>query len=167
MYTTWILVANRSTARLFENRGPGRDLNLLEDIIHPEGALQNREIDTDRRGRANQSSGATVTHTYDAHQDAVDHLADVFAKHLANIIDDGRRKNRFEKIVLVAEPKFLGKLKQALPKHSFDKIHCTVSKDLPHVTASELLLRLGDLDGLWADVHRHDQDLRSTRAGER
>lgn len=167
MYTTWILVANRSTARLFENRGPGRDLTLLEDIIHPEGALQNREINTDRRGRANQSSGASVSSTYQAHQDATDHLADVFAKHLSNLLDEGRRKKRFEKLVLVAEPRFLGKLKQALPKLSLDLIHTTLSKDLPNVSANELLLRLGDLDGLWGDVHRHDQEIRSTRVGER
>jgi protein required for attachment to host cells len=167
MYTTWILVANRSGARLFENRGPGRDLTLIETIYHPEGMLQNREIETERRGRANQSSGRMVHNTYDTNLDATDHLAEVFAKHLAVHLDEARRKNAFSKLILVAEARFLGKLKGALSKQTDELIHMTLSKDLPTASASALLLRLGDAEGLWSDVHRHDQERPSTRVGER
>jgi hypothetical protein len=43
MNTTWILVAHRGGARLFESPGPGKGLQLVEDIPHPEGRLKSGE----------------------------------------------------------------------------------------------------------------------------
>jgi hypothetical protein len=37
--TTWILVAHRGGARLLANTGPGKGLQLVYDIPHPEGRL--------------------------------------------------------------------------------------------------------------------------------
>lgn len=35
MNTTWILVANRASARLFESNGPGKGPQLLKDVPIP------------------------------------------------------------------------------------------------------------------------------------
>ena len=46
MAKTWILVGHEAGARVFENRGPGKGLELVETIEHPEGRLRDRDIDT-------------------------------------------------------------------------------------------------------------------------
>ncbi|MGB8330033.1 MAG: host attachment protein, partial [Polyangiales bacterium] len=52
MTNTWILVAHDAGARLFENRGRGKGLELIEMIDHPEGRERNRDVDSDRPGRS-------------------------------------------------------------------------------------------------------------------
>ena len=41
MSTTWILVSNRSHARLLESIWPDKSLKRLKDIPHPQGQLKN------------------------------------------------------------------------------------------------------------------------------
>ena len=56
METTWILVAHRSGAQLFERQGR-KDLNLLQDIPHTERQLTDSELYTDKPGRAFDRAG--------------------------------------------------------------------------------------------------------------
>ena len=55
MNNIWILVAHRGGARLFENKGPGKGLNLLHDIPHPAGRLKNKDSGTKKPGRSSDS----------------------------------------------------------------------------------------------------------------
>jgi protein required for attachment to host cells len=167
MYTVWILVANRAGARLFENLGPGLDLHLIETIDHPQGRLLDHEIDSDRQGTTHAPAGTRFHHVFDKSQDAADHEADVFARKLAHLVDEGRRRGQCSRIVLVAEPKFLGKLQAALPHESERHVAGAISKDWHFCDIKELKERLGQIDNLWNDVHRLDQPIRSTRVGER
>ena len=48
MTTTWILIAHRGGARLFEHTGRSAGLKLLQDIPHPEGRLKNQDINADK-----------------------------------------------------------------------------------------------------------------------
>ena len=52
MATTWILVAHRGGARIFENRSGERELKLVENIDHAVGRLQAHELESDRSGRS-------------------------------------------------------------------------------------------------------------------
>jgi len=129
MNNTWILVAHRGGARLFENKGPGKGLNLLQDIPHPEGRLKNKDIGADKPGRSFDSHGQG-RHALGTEQEPTEHVAEQFAKQLSALLDDGRSRQRYANLILVAEPRFLGNLRAALNAHTAALITATLGKDL-------------------------------------
>jgi protein required for attachment to host cells len=141
MNTTWILVAHRGGARLFESPGPGKGLQLVEDIPHPEGRLKNGEINTDRPGRAFDSFSRR--HGMSQEHEATDQVSLMFARHLCDKLEKARAENRFAKLVLVAEPRLLGELRAALDKHTAALVSATLDKDLVGVDNRDLPKHLG------------------------
>jgi protein required for attachment to host cells len=136
MTTTWILVAHRGGARLFENAGPGKGMQLIEDIPHPEGRLKSGEINADKPGRAFDSFSRR--HGMSQENDASDHVSRTFAKRLCDKLGKARAGNQFGRLVLVAEPRLLGELRGALDKHTAALVSATLDKDLLGVENRDL-----------------------------
>lgn len=133
----WILVAHRSGARLFENKGPGKGLELLKALEHPAGKLRNGQIDSDKHGRSFDRRGGG-RHAYTAEQEPTTHIAEQFAKQLAALLDEGRTQQRYAQLVLVAEPRFLGILRGALTASTAALVSATLDKDLGNAEQREL-----------------------------
>lgn len=147
MGKTWILVAHRGGARLFENRGPGKGLELLQNLEHPAGKLKNQEIDSDKHGRSFDRRGSG-RHAYTTEQDPTTHVAEQFAKQLAGLLEDGRTQQRYSQVVLVAEPRFLGILRASLPAPTASLVKATLDKDLGGIEDRELPKHLADVHTL-------------------
>jgi protein required for attachment to host cells len=130
MTTTWILSANRSGASLFESNWPGQLMRRIQDIPHPQGRMQN--IDTDKPGRIFDSLGQG-RHSTSPKQEPTEHLAQQFTQVLAKLLNKGRLAHAYDKLILVAEPKFLGILRAALDKNTESLVIQTVNKDLVDV----------------------------------
>lgn len=113
MTTTWALVADRSQARILENRGPGKGLSVVEDVEHPEGHWQDRDVKSDKMGRA-FDKGGEGRHAMESPDLPHEHLANMFAKHLAEKLRTARAAGRYQRLVLAAEPNFLGRLRAQL-----------------------------------------------------
>jgi protein required for attachment to host cells len=126
---------------LFESPGPGKGLQLVEDIPHPEGRLKNGEINTDRPGRAFDSFSRR--HGMSQEHEATDQVSLMFARHLCDKLEKARAENRFAKLVLVAEPRLLGELRAALDKHTAALVSATLDKDLVGVDNRDLPKHLG------------------------
>ena len=141
MNITWILAANRSGATLFETDGKGKPIHRLQDIPHPQGRLQNQDIDTDKPGRAFDSLGQG-RHGMSTEHEPTEEVAMQFARILAELLNKGRTTHAYEKLVLVAEPRFLGMLRAALDPHTAALVVKTVHKDLPEVSEKELASHL-------------------------
>lgn len=137
MATTWILVAHRSGARLFEKAGKGNGLQLVEEIRHPEGRLKNGDINSDKPGRAFDKFGGG-RHSMSKEHEPKEQVAIQFAKQLAEVLDRGRTGGRYGKLVLVAEPRFLGELRAALPSHTAALVSATVDKDLGGISSHDI-----------------------------
>jgi len=140
---TWILVAHRGGARIFENKGPGKGLNLLHDIPHPEGRLKNKDIGADKPGRSIDSHGPG-RHSLSSEQEPTAHVTEQFAKQLSTMLDDGRHQQLYGKLVLVAEPRFLGSLRAALSTPTAALVMATVGKDLGSVELHNMPKHLTD-----------------------
>ena len=140
---TWILVAHRGGARIFENKGPGKGLNLLHDIPHPEGRLKNKDIGADKPGRSIDSHGPG-RHSLSPEQEPTAHVTEQFAKQLSTMLDDGRHQQLYGKLVLVAEPRFLGNLRAALSTPTAALVMATVGKDLGNVELHNMPKHLTD-----------------------
>lgn len=137
------MVAHRGGARVFENKGPGKGLNLLHDIPHPAGRLKNKDIGADKPGRSFDSHGQ-ARHALGSEQEPKEHVAEQFAKQLSSILDDGRNRRCYGKLVLVAEPRFLGNLRAALSAPTAALVTLTVDKDLGGVDLHNMPKFLGD-----------------------
>lgn len=137
MTTTWILTANRSNASLFESDWPGTSMRRLQDIPHHQGRMQNKDIDTDKPGRVFDSFGQG-RHSTSPKQEPTEHIAQQFALDLAEMLNKGRLSNAYDKLVLIAEPKFLGILRAALNKNTASLVVQSVNKELLDVKEEDL-----------------------------
>ncbi len=127
MSTTWILVANAARARLFENTGIGKGLNLLSELEHPESRVKGADLVSDRAGFM-QSAG----NGHGSRQPAIDpkqNEAEHFAQEIAHTLESGRGQNKYERLILVAGSPFLGTLKGRLSNQVLAMTSDTLEKD--------------------------------------
>jgi len=131
---TWFLVGSRGGAKILASDGGMRNLRLLEDIPHPEGRLKNREIDTDRAAGASIGEGGAnfPVHGLVNKDGATRHVMELFAGELAEMLHKGRAVNAFNKLVLVAEPRFLGELRARLNDSTQKAIDREIQGDIYH-----------------------------------
>jgi protein required for attachment to host cells len=127
---TWILVANRSEARLFSAVGNSNDLQLVENLYHPEGRLKGRDLFTD--------------HVEDE-SSSLSEILRQFARNLSERLNKGRAQNAFSKLVLIADSKLLGEIRAGLDRITRHKINVTYDKDLAHLEPNLLKSQLKKL----------------------
>lgn len=136
MSTTWILVANSARARLFENIGIGKGLNLVSEFAHPQSRLKGSDLVSDRAGFM-QSAGnghGTRQPAIDPKQNEAEH----FAQEIARTLDLGRGQNKYERLILVAGSPFLGTLKSRLSGQVLALTSDTLEKDYTSNNAREI-----------------------------
>ncbi len=140
MTTTWIVVANASRGRLYENAGIGKGLTLLSEFEHPESRMKNGDLVSDRPGYMQ-----SVGNGHGSRQPATEpkqHEAEQFAHEIARVLESGRNQNKYERLILVASPSFLGLLKSKLPDQVRGTVSDTIEKDYTQVTEKELAKHL-------------------------
>lgn len=146
MLRTWILVAHEAGARVFANDGRGEGLTLVESMDHPKGRARDRDIDSDRPGRSfRKDSGdarrASMSKSEGPHDRAV---AD-FARLLADKLRHARVQNQYQRLVLVAPPRFLGLLRASLDGPTSQLVLASIHKDLASSKEAELIKHLGEV----------------------
>jgi len=144
MSTTWILVAERSSAKVFAQRKLGGDLVLVQEIAHPDGRRESHELGSDRPGRTHEARGSVVS-TFEPRHTPAENAADAFAASLAEIVNKGRNDHAYERLILVAEPRFLGLVRGALSHATAATVTGSLDKDLSVATADELRHKLAHL----------------------
>jgi protein required for attachment to host cells len=142
MFTTWIVVGHRAGARIFEHRR-AHELDLVSELDHAAGRLKNQAINSDRPGRAfdRKSPGR---HAVGGAETPHEHSAEAFARELAHELNAARTENRFARLVLVAEPRFLGLLRAELDHVTASLVVGDLSKDLAKADSGEVRRQLTD-----------------------
>ena len=142
MTTTWVVVAHRAGARIFEHRTGhdlGHELLELRSVDHPEGRKKSGQIDSDRSGSTfTGQRGATGNRAMGQEETSHEHVAATFAKSIAEDLRKGRMDNQFHQLLLVAEPHFLGMLEAALDKPTAKLVSGTLNKDYANVPGHEM-----------------------------
>jgi protein required for attachment to host cells len=128
MKTTWIVVAESARARIFAMSGSKGKLREITDLTHPESRLHDRELTSDLPGRTFDSHGRR--HGMEQASDPHEQEAQMFATQVARHLDRGRREGNFDSLVLVAPPKFLGRLRAELSKSARDALVGELDKNL-------------------------------------
>ena len=125
----WILVSDSSHARFFTADTPSAEMLEIEDLTHPEARQHARDLTSDLPGKqhdANASGHHAVGTTSDPHAEEVIH----FAREVAGHLREKLMSNEFYHMVIVAEPSFLGALRNELDAQVKKIVTLEVDKNL-------------------------------------
>ncbi len=137
----WIVVADSSRCRILSSEKPAGPLEEIEALAHPEGRLHERELASDRPGRAFDSKGKG-RHAMSSEIGAKKHEAIAFATRIAERLERGRGKEAFERLVLVAPPSFLGLLRERIKRPLRARVAREVGKNMTPLKPRALRARL-------------------------
>lgn len=154
MPSTGIIVADGARARFItfhppDELTPDRGTNLIEDsdLINPEGDLPARDLFSDRPGRTHGSPTSSA-HGADDHRDA--HQLELTRRFARRVLDEGRSfvaRHSLRRLVLAAEPRLLGVLRDELEPHPIGTAHIdSLAEDLSRRSLGdirEILVRHG------------------------
>jgi protein required for attachment to host cells len=141
MSRDWIVVADKHRCRIFQQTSRNGSLEELADLVAPATRLKNQDINTDRHGHA-FDSGGQGRHAMGSSVEPVEQEAIRFAKEVAAKLEAGRQQNSFTRLYVVAEPRFLGYLRQNYSRPLKDTIEAEIDKDWTTQTADEIRDRL-------------------------
>ena len=137
MATTWIVAADESRARVLQVARPEKRLEEIESMLNPEARLQDRDLQSDAEPRFHGRAGGGPASDREA-QGAVEYSAQSFAREVGRYLEKARVEHRFDELVLVAPPKFLGALRKELHKEVEKLVADELPKDLSWLSAREL-----------------------------
>ena len=113
MAITWVVTADSAKADFFEVDRIGGDFRPIVSLIHEEGKKKSQELTSDRPGRAFDSAGLG-RHAMSSPVNPREHEAEVFAREVGEALELGRTKGSFERLIVLAPPDFLGKLRKTI-----------------------------------------------------
>jgi protein required for attachment to host cells len=114
MKSTYILVADSSRARIFTAETPSSPLEEIEALAHTEGRLHDRDMTSDLPGKI--KGEGSVGHAFEQPTDPKKHEASSFAHCIAGFLEKAHNEKKFEQLLIIAEPSFLGLLRNQLPE---------------------------------------------------
>lgn len=131
--TTWILVANASTAFVLDHRGPAHGMKPRTDLVfqadEPAEFSDGPTVGHHRRGHGRHAFVQTDVHR---------HAEEAFAELLANRLKDEARSGAFERLVIAAAPHMLGSLRAAMAPEMSARIIAELPKDLTQVPLKDM-----------------------------
>ena len=113
MKSTYILVADNVRARIFTAETPSSPLEEIDALAHSEGRLHDREMTSDLPGKI-KNVGGIGGHALEQPTDPKKHEASNFAHHIAHYLEEALNEKKFQQLLIIAEPSFLGMLRNHL-----------------------------------------------------
>jgi protein required for attachment to host cells len=107
----------------------------VEDLLNPEARLNDRDLTSDAHPRFRGSDGPASDRQETG---AAEHRTDLFAKRIGSYLEKARTDNRYDRLCLVAPPKFLGALRGELSREVEKLVVDERDKDLSWFNAREL-----------------------------
>ena len=147
--TIWVVVADEAIARILEWPRRGSELVPVEELTDPAAHAKGTDVLTDAVGR--RAAGAPANVVRDSVQagatasagEGVQHReADLFARTVAQRLDERLRQQRFDGLRIAAAPRFLGLLRKHLSPQVNAVVQEETDKDLIHASNEELSERL-------------------------
>src|SRR5438128_10441639 len=135
MTTTWIIAADSSRARILQVTDRGDELAEIDDLLNPEARVDDRQLTTDAHARFHGSSGPASDREETS---AAQHATELFAKRVGEYLDKARSAHRYDRLHLIAPPKFLGQLRKELGKEVQKLAADELPKDLSWLNARDI-----------------------------
>lgn len=143
MAHAWVLVANQSQARLFEADNRAGALRETRTLIHPESRLNGRDMESDAPGRAFDSYGQG-RHAMGNSSELHHREGQEFAREIAHALERGRVQGQYDKLYIVADPKMVGSLREAMKDTTRSTIAGEMGKNLVDSDIEQIRRQLPD-----------------------
>lgn len=143
MATTWVITANSEYGRILEAKDATGPLEELETLVSATARLHEQDMVSDRPGRSYDSVGGG-RHAMDPGEDAKHTEAKRFSKEIAVTIDAALEKKRFDRLVLVAPPAFLGLLRESIGDGAAKLVTHEIDKNIVRLDLKSLREHLPD-----------------------
>jgi protein required for attachment to host cells len=140
MKPTWIVIADGSRARLFEQAQPAGPWSELRAWVNPASRLRTESLAFDQLGRASKGQPGATSFVPRTSPRQREHRR--FAHELARHLDLGVRSGRCDGLVLIASNSLLGELRQALPVQATKRVRWSAPVDLTSFSGRELQARV-------------------------
>ncbi len=144
-----IVVADQAEARFYDTESADPHLRASGHLSDPEARLHERDLVSDRPGRVFDHAapqggrrGAVAHHATGGERTAHRRTAESFARRIALELQSAHRQGQFDRVVLMADPRFLGMLRQELPEQLERCVVAQVPKDLVHQGEDEVRAHL-------------------------
>ena len=144
MTVTWVVTADSARADVFEVSRIGGDFRPVTSLSHEEGKKKGQDLTSDRPGRAFDSSGLG-RHAMSSQVNPREHEAEVFAREVCEALELGRARGNFDRLVVLAPPDFLGKLRKSITPAANKLVVESVPKSVVGLDSSEIRKRLKTL----------------------
>lgn len=138
MQTTWILAADSSRARIFEVHDALDHLHEIEDFANPAGRADDADLRTDAKGRFYGKGEREQAHTAEPAVNQVEHQTELFSKQVSEFLDKACSDHRYDKLYVIAFPKFLGLMRQNMSKQVQRLVEEEVPKDMSKFDIREI-----------------------------
>ena len=150
MKTIWVVVADEAIARILSWPEVGDELEPVEELTDPAAHAKGSDLRDDARGRRAGNDGTAAGHklrgassaTAGAGLDEKHQEAEAFARRVALHLAQAQQQQRFDELLLVAAPRFLGLLRKAIAKPVAAAVTESLDKDLIHDSNRDLTQRL-------------------------
>ncbi|MGF1641380.1 MAG: host attachment protein [Rhodospirillales bacterium] len=140
---TWVVIADGARARIAVNEGAGKGLRPALRRDFAASRLPTSDLVSDRPGRY-AGGGAVASHGVEPQTDRHDHEKTQLVRDVAAAIERGADRRAFDRLVLVAPPAILGKLRTALKARTRRLIAAEIGKDLTRLSLREMPQHLAD-----------------------
>lgn len=138
---SWIVVADHQHARAYAHDGAGQGIKPVEGWEFATHLQRTHDMVSDRPGRKPGVGGNPVA--VPQHSDPNREAGRRFMKDIAGAIAKAAQDKVFDRLVLVAPPRALGELRQALPAAVHKMVIAELDEDLTKETLPALAARLG------------------------
>jgi len=126
-----IVVADQAEAIFYDSASLEAAPREVARISDPQAHLHARDFSSERPGRSYESVGE-ARHSIMREDDPRRREAVKFARRIARRLDEARRKDEFEQLIVVAGPAFLGLMREEMSRPTRARVVHEVHKDLVH-----------------------------------
>lgn len=137
----WILLADKAHARIYAREGINGRLTQVLDKEHPAARGKQSEEAAAPPGRGQKSTNA-ARYAYEDHADFPEQESAVFLRGVAAEVNKAVTRDVLDKLILVALPKTMARLKSDMTEEARAKIGEEWPKNLIGVAESSLADRL-------------------------
>lgn len=137
MNITWVVVSDNERAR-FLSKKPGEKILIeMDDLVHPEARIHERDLGSDKPGRS-YDSDSSGRHSMKQKTEIKKHDAQTFAEYIADKLEQARNDHEYQHLILVAPPEFLGLLRKQLSDQCTKLVEQAFDKDLTLETIKKI-----------------------------
>lgn len=134
---TWVLVADGGQARILTTPRVAGDGKYVQLAAYDNSEALKQPPSTDRPGRTFESADGTP-HAVAEYSELSKQPKLEFADQLAGIVNQGALNDEYARLLLVAPPTIMGRLREALSDQARDRLIGSLDKDLTHVGLNDL-----------------------------